>query len=266
MYDAAIGRFFTLDRFSEKYNFQSPFSYAKNNPILYLDINGDSAWTINSQWSSEMVAGYRNYVRDKANEMRESGTSCTCEDFALSTLIDYASQNNLPVSITNDSGTFSAASDSFNSTSEFKDAVLTTTGARDLQNPMNTVGASLSNPQPGDLFLLRNNQNTAFHVQQVIHVDKQKIQIAQGNSGFLNSIPGSSRVLGAGNPNSPFYTGTRIQLGVYDRNTGNYQREIIQSVFHQGLSAGTVSGSAQSIKGFQKFNLEARSWNFKNFK
>jgi RHS repeat-associated protein len=42
MYDAQIGRFFTQDRFAEKYFKYSPFGYAVNNPIRYIDINGDS--------------------------------------------------------------------------------------------------------------------------------------------------------------------------------------------------------------------------------
>ncbi|MBC9930403.1 RHS repeat-associated core domain-containing protein [Chitinophaga qingshengii] len=45
MYDAQIGRFFTQDRFAEKYNSLSGYQYALNNPISNIDINGDSAWT-----------------------------------------------------------------------------------------------------------------------------------------------------------------------------------------------------------------------------
>ncbi|WP_296621088.1 RHS repeat-associated core domain-containing protein [Marivirga sp.] len=41
-YDAALGRFFNQDRFSEKYLDFSPYQYAANNPILYIDVNGDS--------------------------------------------------------------------------------------------------------------------------------------------------------------------------------------------------------------------------------
>ncbi len=32
-YDPALGRFMTVDPLVEKYNFQSPFVYAANNPI-----------------------------------------------------------------------------------------------------------------------------------------------------------------------------------------------------------------------------------------
>jgi len=41
-YDAQLGRFFTQDRFAEKYHFMSPYQYAANNPIKNIDVNGDS--------------------------------------------------------------------------------------------------------------------------------------------------------------------------------------------------------------------------------
>ncbi|SFF60463.1 RHS repeat-associated core domain-containing protein [Thermoflexibacter ruber] len=43
-YDAQIGRFFKVDRFAEKYYNFSPYQYAANNPIKYIDVNGDSIW------------------------------------------------------------------------------------------------------------------------------------------------------------------------------------------------------------------------------
>ena len=44
MYDANLGRFFNQDRFSEKYMSVNPYQYTLNNPIKYIDINGDSVW------------------------------------------------------------------------------------------------------------------------------------------------------------------------------------------------------------------------------
>jgi RHS repeat-associated protein len=41
-YDDYIGRFFNQDRFAEKYVEMSPYQYAANNPIYYVDVNGDS--------------------------------------------------------------------------------------------------------------------------------------------------------------------------------------------------------------------------------
>jgi RHS repeat-associated protein len=40
-YDPALGRFVILDRLSEDYSFQTPYAYAANNPVIYIDKNGD---------------------------------------------------------------------------------------------------------------------------------------------------------------------------------------------------------------------------------
>jgi len=42
MYDGAIGRFMVQDAYAEKYHWMSPFQYGANNPVLMIDINGDS--------------------------------------------------------------------------------------------------------------------------------------------------------------------------------------------------------------------------------
>jgi RHS repeat-associated protein len=44
MFDAQIGRFFTQDRFADKYYTLNPYQYAANDPINLVDINGDSIW------------------------------------------------------------------------------------------------------------------------------------------------------------------------------------------------------------------------------
>jgi RHS repeat-associated protein len=40
-YDPVIGRFTTIDFLSEKYDLQSPYSYGGDDPIRFVDINGD---------------------------------------------------------------------------------------------------------------------------------------------------------------------------------------------------------------------------------
>ena len=41
-YDAEIGRFLTIDRFADKYPSLTPYHYAANNPLKFIDINGDT--------------------------------------------------------------------------------------------------------------------------------------------------------------------------------------------------------------------------------
>jgi RHS repeat-associated protein len=54
MYDNQTGRFFTQDRFAEKYLSMPPYQYAYNDPIGINDINGDSIWvTITVDGSSQ---------------------------------------------------------------------------------------------------------------------------------------------------------------------------------------------------------------------
>lgn len=43
MFDNQIGKFFTQDRFSEKYYSYSPYQYVLGNPISNIDVNGDSS-------------------------------------------------------------------------------------------------------------------------------------------------------------------------------------------------------------------------------
>ncbi len=42
MYDAALGRFYSIDPKAETYSFQTLFAYAANNLILYIDKNGEN--------------------------------------------------------------------------------------------------------------------------------------------------------------------------------------------------------------------------------
>jgi len=40
-YDAAVGRFFNIDRLTEKYESISPYNYTANNPVRFIDVDGE---------------------------------------------------------------------------------------------------------------------------------------------------------------------------------------------------------------------------------
>lgn len=67
MYQPELGRFFTQDRFAEKYYPLSPYQYAANNPIGLVDINGDSIWITQNKgvWTIHMTGKVINMTDKK---------------------------------------------------------------------------------------------------------------------------------------------------------------------------------------------------------
>ena len=43
-YDPVLGRFMQIDRYYYKYPSMSTYQYAANNPVYFIDVNGDSIW------------------------------------------------------------------------------------------------------------------------------------------------------------------------------------------------------------------------------
>jgi hypothetical protein len=209
-------------------------------------------WKITNEWTDEMIEKYREFAAKQAEMYKESGKEFTCEDLALQILIDFASQNELPLSITNGEGTFDASSTEFNSPQNFANKVLTTTGANDLISFGNTTQVPLGKLQSGDILVERRNGKTGNHVQVVGTTTSSSIYIYQGNSGGLNAIPGSSRILGAGNPASPFYTGTGIETGHIYKVTGTYINLNTKFFGKNYINTHNVIGAQWNFKKWKK--------------
>ncbi|OMP74928.1 hypothetical protein BW716_32785 [[Flexibacter] sp. ATCC 35208] len=60
MQDPQLGRFWTQDRFAEKYYILSPYQFAANNPILLIDINGDSLTVTGEQTAKDKFVNTSN--------------------------------------------------------------------------------------------------------------------------------------------------------------------------------------------------------------
>jgi RHS repeat-associated protein len=57
MYDARVGRFLSLDNFTNKFAYKSPYDFAGNTPICAIDANGDSVLFVTK---TGRVLGYSN--------------------------------------------------------------------------------------------------------------------------------------------------------------------------------------------------------------
>lgn len=100
-YDAAVGRFFSTDRFAEKYYSMNPYQYGAANPINFIDVNGDSLAIFLYSWKGGSgVTGHNavlildsdekwNYISKDGGSLSSSGESIytvrqfeSLEDFA----------------------------------------------------------------------------------------------------------------------------------------------------------------------------------------
>ena len=88
-----VGRFTSIDRFADKFPYQSPYTYAGNNPLRFTDINGDSipnAWELLKEMvrdvpviAKDAVTEAWGYVNDwigGSNGQRNSGGSGSTSD------------------------------------------------------------------------------------------------------------------------------------------------------------------------------------------
>jgi RHS repeat-associated protein len=57
IYDSRLGRFLSIDRFAKMYPFQSPYTFAANNPIIFLDAGGDSITVSRAIWKNGEKVG-----------------------------------------------------------------------------------------------------------------------------------------------------------------------------------------------------------------
>ena len=221
MHDPRVGRFFKVDPLASKYPHNSPYAFSENRVIDAIELEGLEAWPIKNRWDENYISKYRSFIEVETAKMVEEENRFTCEDFALHLLIEFASNNNLPVTVINGTGTLNAGSEEFPSKRIFRLLAFNSTGANDLKNTTNLIGEGnegFKKGQKGDIILLdydgANNDGDANHTQVITGTTmgiNKRIWISQGNT-----------VGGSSNYNSLLYGGAWIQDGVWDLEDNSY--------------------------------------------
>jgi hypothetical protein len=201
-----------------------------------------AAWDIENDWTDEYIQKYNETLKTRIDEYEQRGEKFTCEDLALSTLIDFAEENKLPVSFSNGKTTYDSRDDIWDSALLFKINVLTNIAADHLMN--STIGITASEANAGDIILMDdpegkgNNNGTMNHAIMIVARSGSLFDLRQGNLP-----PGG----GSGRYGMRGYAGLLIQKRKYNSQTDIFDR----------LNGSTIDRTVSNT------GLIFRRWNYR---
>jgi RHS repeat-associated protein len=70
-YDPALGRYFTIDNFSEAFYNINPYQYTANNPVKFIDVNGDYIYIYGEDGTGYRYDKGKTYSQDKDGNWNE---------------------------------------------------------------------------------------------------------------------------------------------------------------------------------------------------
>jgi hypothetical protein len=224
----------------------SPFviggmAQTKDDPAEYTDPDRRAAWDAPNEWNDEYIAKYNETLNARIEEYKAKGEKFTCEDMVLSTLIDFAAENGLPVSIANGSGLYNSRDDKWKNIKTFKEAVLSTTGANNLLSATRAIDKSQISL--GDIILMDdpmgygNRDSVMGHAQIVVSKVGDFFGVRQGNT---------ETGLGAGRYGSRLYGGQTIEGRTYNAKT---------DTFYDGSRNPHINAT-------EAYGMNFRRWNF----
>lgn len=91
MYDAAVGRWFTPDPLAPIYHDYSPYSYALNNPLKYIDPNGQNVYYVNEKGEvilAKKEDGDHRFINHEGKELEALGEDANYVGGALANASD----------------------------------------------------------------------------------------------------------------------------------------------------------------------------------
>jgi len=251
MHDPRLGRFFAVDPLAAKYAHNSTYSFCENKVIHCIELEGLEAWEVKNRWTLQMIKNYKSQIITQTDEWIANKVELTCEDFVLRTLIDFARENNLPLTIKNGSGEYNQENYNSGDYESFYEDVLSTTAANDIQMNAKKLGegkVGLLNAEQGNIILVYGVYGHYSHAQIVTHKDNtyNNVYIRQGNT-----VSKEWYEIKSSNPNSIFYVGKRIENGVYMLNKDIYKNYTYGSIMQNSMK---VLSPAVFEWNFQQFN------------
>ena len=112
-----MGRFLSIDRKAGLMPYFSPYIFASNKPIIYVDFNGDIGWVATSDWNCQDFADFATFMQTEVTRIIAAGEKAgvtegqpcaspnsdvcfDCADFAVAMLVRYAAENGKEIEIT----------------------------------------------------------------------------------------------------------------------------------------------------------------------
>ncbi len=260
MYDAAIARFPSADPAAEQFSWVSPYNYAENSPIANTDLWGLQAWSVHNSWDEEKVAEYRNSVADKVSAYKVDNKDFTCEDLCLSTVMEFARDNNLPFKFTTGDQNFDASSVEYNNYESFSNDVLKKSAAADIDNDANSSLKTLGAAESGDLLMsTRKGSESAHHVGLITGLENSKLKGFQGNFsrdyGKKAKIANKLGFTDVANPQHGSYIGAPIQPFIWNLKTNVYHSKGRNSLW----GSPSLNFSKSEKRTIREFNF--LNWN-----
>jgi RHS repeat-associated protein len=263
MYDARIGRFWSVDPLKSDYPWNSTYAFAENRVIDGIDLEGQE-WKSQHKWSDKVtdpshiknieakgIKNVKTLTYQQVYEMSISrlmkpyvlnGLQEDCANFAFYPLIDFASYYKLPIFIKSyraDTPEKYKIIDNdlmqFKTTDDLKKMLGILYAAKDFYDDKNLflIGVDFDKLQKSDLLLFQyraglfsEETERIYHVSTIVLVEAKKISVVQG-SGDEDS---TSKIAGK-----------------------SYERNSDMSADLQGIANITVKGE------------KAKRWNFNLF-
>lgn len=243
-----IGRFNTIDAFAEKYKSHTPYHYAADNPILFIDLHGDSVGVDKSITSNKQAnKDFNNFANSKAGRKFLSQYAAKGQTIGGYTFKENGKYNNKGVDVNYTLGKLSAGTQgqTFSNDGSLPGTIA---GDRLKETVVLDYSQSPAGEKGNDLSL--DITKVIFH-ESFIHVDLDTQDYLDDHLLNGSNLNGSAKKLfDAGfngraqhrqakqdSPNSLFFKEGYPALQTINQNLGtNYSNQRLQDLVLRGLT------------------------------